>query len=116
MKPINIPFPDKLLWPNGPRGNVHAVKSAKDKAKNWATIAAMEAGARRFVAENTPIPVRLIVYPKPSGPLPDRDNCVAAVKHSLDSIATVMGVNDRDFAAPTVEFGPRQSRIEVVIG
>ncbi len=70
----------------------------------------------QFYPSTMPIPVTITVYPKKSGPLPDRDNCVAACKHSLDAIAAVIGVNDRNFATPVVVFGPREDRFEITIG
>lgn len=115
---ILLSWPDKLLWPNGSRGNYYAVSAAKKKAKHeasWATISAR--GASKFDHDGSEIPVKLIVRAKPYGPLPDKDNCIAALKVQLDSIASEIGVNDRHFAAPTVEFAtPRNGTIEVEIG
>ena len=63
------------------------------------------------------IPVRLVVHPKPKGPKPDRDNCVAAAKAMLDGIADALKVNDRRFEAPSVTFAtPRDGRFVVEIG
>jgi hypothetical protein len=61
--------------------------------------------------------VHIVVHAKPKGPLPDRDNCVAAAKAYLDGIAQRLGVNDRHFATPTVEFAaPRDGRFVIEIG
>lgn len=115
---IELPWPDPLLWPNGSRGNTYAVsrlKKAYKHAAEWATIDARQKhGVPAFEGE---IPVKLIVYAKPKGPLPDKDNCVSAVKVGLDAIAKQIGVNDRRFAAPIVEFAePRTGRVEVQLG
>lgn len=115
---IILPWPPPLLWPNGPRGNTFAVSRLKKKYRHdaeWATIAAR--GPGKFEHDGSEIPVRLIVRAKPKGPLPDKDNCIAALKVGLDAIAAQIGVNDRLFGAPTVEFAePRNGTIEVQIG
>lgn len=115
---ILLSWPDKLLWPNGPRGNHFAVSRMKKRYRHdaeWATIAAR--GSKAFDHDGSEIPVKLIVRAKPKGPLPDKDNCIAAVKVALDAIASQIGVNDRHFAAPLVEFAePRNGTIEVHLG
>lgn len=116
---IVLPWPDKLLWPNGPRGNTFAVSRLKKAYRHAAEWAAIEARQRHGIPAfgDGEIPVRLLVYAQRYGPLPDKDNCVAAVKVGLDAIASQIGVNDRRFAAPVVEFAPeRTGRIEVVLG
>lgn len=110
---VALSFPHKDLWPNG-RAHRHAEARHKAKAKEeafWATKALPTP-----TLPPAPIPVALTVYPKRFGPPPDRDNASAAIKAHLDGIAQALGVNDRDFAAPTVTFGPRESRIEISIG
>ncbi len=115
---VRIPWPHKLLWPNGSMGTPKSRAGRAKMAKHDASYAAIEArqkyGLPTFDGE---IPIKLLVYAKPKGPLPDKDNCIAAVKHSLDAIAAQIGVNDRRFAAPLVEFvKPRIGVIEIVIG
>lgn len=113
-----LSWPNKLLWPNGPRGNMYAVSAVKKKYRHeaeWATVVARQAAP--FTHDGEEIPVKLIVRAKPKGPLPDKDNCIAAVKVALDAIASQIGVNDRHFAAPQVEFAePRNGTIEVCLG
>ena len=116
---ITLPWPDKILWPNGSRGNKHQVsrlKKAFRHAAEWATIEARgKQGA--FTHDGAEVPVKLVVFAKPVGPLPDKDNCSAVVKHALDGIAAQIGVNDKHFAAPVVEFAAeRTSKIEVHLG
>lgn len=116
---VSLPWPEKLLWPNGSAGNHYSVSAAKKRAKNdasWAAIEARQAyGVPTFSGEE--IPIRLVVYAKPKGPLPDKDNCIAAVKVQLDAIAREIGVNDRHFSAPVVEFAdPRTGRMEIIVG
>jgi hypothetical protein len=115
---VNLPWPNKLLWPNGSEGSRAAKAAAKSKARNDASWLTIQARKKHGIPEygEGPIPVKLIVYAKPKGPLPDRDNCIAAVKVQLDAIAEQIGVNDRRFAAPVVEFGmPRTGRMEVIL-
>lgn len=112
---LNLPYPHKHLWPNGSRGHPRAVDREKAKHKEWAQWAAKKANAP--VIGDGPIPVRLIVQANRFGPLPDRDNCIAAMKMYLDGIAAELGINDCNFAAPTVEFSDeRVSRFVIEIG
>lgn len=115
---VTLSWPNKLLWPNGPRGNHYAVSAAKKRAKHdasWATIAARSQQGVPDLGEGE-IPITIRAYAKPKGPLPDKDNIVASLKVQLDSIAAEIGVNDRRFSAPVVTFcEPRVGRIEVVI-
>jgi hypothetical protein len=68
-----------------------------------------------YAPPEAPIPIHLIAHPKPDGPLPDRDNLIASLKSHFDGIAEVIGVNDRDFAAPTVTFADRCQRGKVIV-
>lgn len=113
---IVLPWPHKLLWPNGSRGTHWAVSAAKKKAKHEASWLAIEARRKHgdLTGREGEIAVRLTVHAKPKGTEPDKDNCVAAVKVQLDAIAKEMGINDRRFAAPVVVFAePRNGRIVV---
>lgn len=49
----------------------------------------------------------ITAYPKPKGPAPDKQNVIAACKAAFDGIADALGINDREFPAPMVKFGPR---------
>ena len=113
---VHLPWPDPLLWPNGSEGNRHASGRAKRNAKQWAYNATLEALKGGVFAFTPPLAVKVTIYPKRFGVLPDADNCVAALKHSFDGIALGIKCNDRDFAAPTVEFGAREGRVEVTLG
>jgi hypothetical protein len=118
---IDLPWPDKILWPNGPRGNPHAKTRHAKNNRKWGYGAALFAlqkhGTFGWRCEDGSIPVKLIVHAKPKGPLPDKDNCVAAVKHLLDGVADAIGINDRLFASPVVEFAsPRDGRFVVELG
>lgn len=112
---IKLGFPHKYLWPNG-RSRIRAANHREEqKHKDWAYFATKEA-APRGLELGAPVPVQILVYPKGTGPAPDKDNCIAAAKHYLDGIALALGINDRSFDAPTVAFGPREGRFEILIG
>jgi hypothetical protein len=116
---VHLPWPDKLCWPNGSAGNHRSVAAAKKKLRHAAEWAAIEARQKYgpFEHDGGEIPVKLIVHAKAKGPLPDKDNCVAAAKVMIDAIASQIGVNDRNFAAPVVEFAmPRDGKIIAEIG
>jgi crossover junction endodeoxyribonuclease RusA len=111
---IVLPFPAKVLWPNGRTLNHKFKAAAFRKAREQAAWAAKAANLR---VGNSPIPVHLIVKPKAKGPAPDADNCVSACKAYFDGIAAAIGINDRHFAAPTVEIdGERTGQFVICIG
>lgn len=114
---VDLPYPHKALWPNGRPHHLTKAREVK-KHRLWADTAALAALQKAPIGEvSAPFRVHLIVHAKATGPLPDRDNCVAAMKAYLDGIAQRLGVNDRCFAAPTVEFSaPRDSRFVIEIG
>lgn len=64
---VDLPFPHKLLWPNGSRGHVQAVSREKRKHKLWADGAALEAVQRCVDAiVVTPlVRVHIVVHAKP---------------------------------------------------
>lgn len=99
-------YPAKELWPNG-RAHWAAKSRATKQARQEAAWLAVSAA--KPVIGDGPVPVRLTVYPKQYGPLPDRDNCAAAIKAHLDGIADALGINDRNFAAPVVTFANERS-------
>lgn len=110
---VALPYPDKALWPNG---RAHWGKKAAEvkKHKRWAYDAMRVA---KFCVADSPIPVRIVCHPKAKGPAPDRDNIIAAAKAYLDGIADYLCVNDRHFAAPTVEIaGDRTGQFIISIG
>jgi crossover junction endodeoxyribonuclease RusA len=99
---FGLPFPAKILWPNG-RGHwaekARAVKSARKAA--WA--AALAAGVKSLPVGGR-YGLAITVYPKTRHPI-DRDNCVSAAKSLIDGIADALGVDDRTFDTPSISFG-----------
>ncbi len=102
---IELPYPARSLWPNA-RPHWAALSVAKRKARNDAYLAARAANLDLSGGEYRP---HITVHGLARGPLPDKDNCVAAAKAYLDGIADALKVNDRHFAAPTVSFAPVRS-------
>jgi hypothetical protein len=104
---VNLPYPAKILWPNGRTRNYHAKAAEVKKHRGWADTAALAALPvchPQVFAGDHKLPVHIAVTGKPGGPFPDQDGVVASAKSYLDGIADRIGVNDRRFMAPTVEF------------
>lgn len=99
---IELPFPDKILWPNG-RGH-WAVKSKAFKAhKGWAYIA----GKSEFRFRASPpelVDWSVTIHPKTANVIDD-DNARASLKAYQDGFAAALGVDDSAFNAPTLTFG-----------
>lgn len=110
---IELPFPDGALWPNG---RAHWAVKAREvkKHRRWAALATKAAHIR---IGDSPIPVHVVCHPKSRGPAPDRDAVVSACKAYIDGISDALGINDRHFAAPTVEISPERSgKFVITIG
>lgn len=110
---IVLPFPDKILWPNG-RGHYMAKSRAVKKHKEWAYNATKAALPPCFKHNGTPITLQYTITPKTSHAI-DRDNAVAAMKAYQDGIALALGVDDSAFGTPRVEFADpeKPGRVEV---
>lgn len=96
MRRIVLPWPSKPLWPNG---RYHWAQKAKATTAYRFAAKAMLSGA-------SPGVVVVTFCPKPLGPMPDRDNCIAAFKAGQDGIADALRVNDRDLSV-SYRFGDR---------
>lgn len=112
---IVLPFPVKILWPNG-RGHHMAKHRAFQKHKTWAFNATKAALPRCFKHNGEPIRLRYIVTPKTSHAI-DLDNAVAAMKAYQDGIALAMGVDDSVFGVPEITFAKpmKPGGVEVVL-
>lgn len=111
---IELPYPAKELWPNG---RPHWAAKARETKKLREYAYWLAKASSGLEIGNGAIPVRITVYPKRYGPVPDRDNCVAAIKAGLDGISDALGINDRHFAAPVVTIAPeRTSKFVVEVG
>lgn len=87
-----------------------ASKAAKEEA-NWATRAAL--GRRKFEHDGE-IPIHIVGHPKTANEV-DKQNLISGLKHHFDGIALALGVNDKHFAAPTVEWAEPVPRGKVVV-
>jgi crossover junction endodeoxyribonuclease RusA len=99
---VVLGWPNKVLNPNSRPHHMalwRAKKDAKDEA-GWATKSAL--GRRAFAHEGR-IPIHFIATP-PVQRDRDDDNLVASTKAHLDAIAKALGVNDKQFIAPTIEW------------
>lgn len=115
MKPLTI----ELSWPApelSPNARVHHMakhrfaKAAKIEA-GWATKI-----SRPFDwAHDGPLAVHITAYPPEGWRTGDNDNLIARLKSHFDGIAAVLGVNDRQFAAPTVQWADRTERGKVTV-
>lgn len=86
MTRVLLEWPYPALWPNA--------------RAHWAVRAKATKGYR-FAAKvkclgAAPGIVRVTFCPKPMGPMPDKDNCIAAFKAGQDGIADALKINDRD--------------------
>lgn len=105
---ITLPFPAKVLWPNGRTRN-HNFKAAEfKKHKQWAYNATLAALPRCFKHNGDPITLRVTITPKTAHAI-DADNAVASLKAYFDGIALALKVNDSLFTVPQVTFAtPRK--------
>ncbi len=108
---IVLPFPDKILWPNG-RGHHMAKHRAFQKHKQWAFAAARAGGLS--IPPRMPFRWTVTFYPKTSHPIDD-DNARASLKAYQDGIAAALCVDDKLFAAPRVLFGEPVKGGQVVV-
>ena len=113
---VQLPYPNKALWPNG---RPHWSEKAREtkKHREWAFMAAKAAiNGAALGNSNERIPIRLTVSCKSRGVEPDKDNCLAASKAYLDGIAAALGVNDNLFDPQPVHFSGRQSNFTIEVG
>lgn len=111
---IELPFPDKILWPNG-RGHWTAKAAAVKKHRQWAfvmTKLANDAGMIPPLGDR--VNWSVIVHPKTRNVI-DRDNCLASLKSYADGIAQALGVDDKLFNTPSLTFGEPVKGGKVVI-
>jgi len=112
---IELPYPDKILWPNG-RGH-WAIKARETKKhREWAKIATLGVAAPGYRHDGSTLAITIRIFPKRYGPVPDRDGVVASCKAFLDGIADAIGANDNCFSAPLVEIAKeRDGRFEIEV-
>lgn len=102
MFSLELPFPAKILWPNG-RGHWMQKSRAFKAHKQWAhtaTIAAMGKEKPNFAS----VYWNVMIHPKTRHPIDD-DNARASLKAYQDGIALALGIDDKLFNAPVLTFG-----------
>jgi crossover junction endodeoxyribonuclease RusA len=113
MTDIELPFPAKILWPNG-RGHHMAKHRAFKKHRQWAhdaTLAALR-GQRPELGER--IAISATFYPLTRHPI-DKDNAVSSLKAFLDGIAAALKVNDSRFEVPSIQFAEPVKHGKIVV-
>jgi hypothetical protein len=105
---ITLPFPAKVLWPNGRTRN-HNYRAAEfKKHKEWAFYATRTVLPYCFKHNGKSIKLRYTITPKTRHAI-DKDNCVAAMKAYQDGIALALNIDDIMFDTPEVIFAePRK--------
>ena len=111
---IELPFPAKILWPNGRTRNYRWRNAEFQKHKDWAWKAALANLPPAYKHEGGAIRLCCTVYPKTRHSI-DEDNASAAMKAYQDGIAVALRVNDSIFKAPTIQFGEPVKGGKVVI-
>lgn len=111
---IELGWPADPLWPNKSAHRYAEARSRK-AAKREAYYATRLMMPHDWAPSGDKVSVHLIAHCKPTGPHPDKDNTVAAVKSHLDGIADAIGTNDRDFEAPTVAFADRCQHGKLIV-
>ena len=101
---ITLSLPDKLLHPNGGRGNRHAVHRVGKAAHQRAYYETLAALNRADWSRSTIIRLQydFFVNSKAGAKLSDKDNSIASMKKYQDGIAAAMEINDRAFPVAEV--------------
>ena len=103
---ICLPFPEKSLWPNGRPNRFVKAKAVKNH-KKLAYGKTLEYLAGRKYSGPQELQLSYTINAKTSGPEPDKDNAIAAMKAYQDGISLALGVNDKHFLEPKIQFGNR---------
>lgn len=110
---IELPFPAKILWPNG-RGHHMAKHRATKKHRQWAHDATLADNTRPSIDSGGRIRLSITVYPKTKNAI-DADNAAAAMKSYIDGIADALKINDSRFEVPTIHFAEPVKHGKVVV-
>lgn len=110
---IELPYPAKILWPNG-RGHYMARHREFQKHRQWAQAAGLAYLRQFWDAVPDRIHWTVTFYPKTRHPIDD-DNARASLKAYQDGLAAAIGVNDNIFSAPTIQWGEPVKGGKVVV-
>ena len=100
---IELPFPAKILWPNG-RGHWAAKAASFKKHKQWAYFSAFAPEFTRKLPPDDRVNWSVTIHPKTAHAIDD-DNARASLKAYQDGLALALGVDDKQFNAPSLTFG-----------
>lgn len=114
-----IDWPDRRLFPNA---RVHwAVKAGKvHEARNRAhsqavaCLKSLPEDEKDWLDSNNKLPYGLVITP-PDNRHRDEDNIIAALKASLDGIATGLGVNDSRFRLSWIRWSEPAKTAHIVV-
>lgn len=114
---IELPFPAKILWPNGRTRSTGWKAAEFRKHKQWAFLAAKAVLPPCFKWSGEPVTWSATFYPKTRNAIDD-DNARASLKAYQDGLALALGINDSLFDAPTIHFAEpvKNGRVVIVIG
>lgn len=115
---IQLPFPAKVLWPNGRTRSFMARHRELKKHKEWAWGAVKAALPPCFRPKpDARVQWSATFYPKTRNKIDD-DNARASLKAYQDGMALALGINDSQFDAPTIHFAEpvKEGRVVIVIG
>lgn len=103
---IDLAWPARELNPNRQQHPMalHRFKKAAKNEAAWATKIAMH---KDWLPEGEKVRVQLIAHPPKNWSTGDADNLIARCKAHLDGIASVIGINDSEFEAPTVTWAEK---------
>lgn len=102
MTEIVLPFPTKILWPNG-RGHWAAKAKAFKEHKEWAYFGLLASSVYVAAGNKGRINWSVTIHPKTAHAIDD-DNARASLKAYQDGLALALGVDDKQFNAPTLTF------------
>lgn len=93
---VSLPFPARILFPNGRTHWRIRARSAKAYRAAGYFYTKQELARSSVPESDERIGVQLAFYP-PDRRHRDEDNCIAAMKSALDGVADALGVNDKRF-------------------
>lgn len=110
---IELPFPTKILWPNGRTRSFMAKHRMLKKHREWARLATLADKTRPAIGEGR-VQLTITVYPKTRNRI-DADAPISACKAYIDGIADALGIDDSRFNLPRLQFGEPVKGGKIVI-
>lgn len=105
---ITLPWPPKELSPNArPHWAVKARAAKAYRLDCWATFAQF----RKALRGRTSFAV---TFHPPSRRRTDLDNCLASIKHGLDALSEITGIDDSEFQFTISKGEPRKGGAVII--